>query len=202
MRTFNLLLTVCLQLIVWVSWLLGLACFLPGKTIWIEASGWRDLLLGVVVCAVKPPDPMVMERRIPTASFQSPNFKNKKYLHDAVKIADEIVEVMKADDETCFKVSSEYVLSGVIVHLQSMNFKVERVQSAGALGQLAENAYERWCVEKGVPKEILQDKKRFWSFVEWVAKNPHLRESLVKTGWASWETKWRVEVYKEHFSEA
>jgi hypothetical protein len=51
-----------------------------------------------------------------------------------------------------------------------------------------------------VPKEILQENRRFWSFLEWIAKNPHLREGLVKTGWASWDKKWRLEVYKEHFA--
>jgi len=179
-----------------VTWRLTLNCFLPGKTILVDASGWSDLLLGVVICALKPPDPMVMERRIPTLSFQPPNFKNKKYLHDAVNIADEIVDVMKVDDQTCFKVCSEYVLSSLTIHLQNMGFTVEKVQTTGALGQMTENAYERWCVEKGVPKEILHAKKRFWSSLEWVAENPHLREGLVKTGWASWESKWREEVFK------
>ena len=177
---------------------MGLDCFFSGKTILIDASGWSDLLLGVVVGALKPPDPMLMERRIPTASFQSPNFKNKKYLVDAVKIADEIVEVMQPDAETCFKVCSEYVLSSVIQHLQTRGFKVQKVASTGELKQMVENGYIRWCVEKGVPKEILQDKRRFWKFLEWVAESPHLRESLVKTGWASWERKWREEILKKH----
>ncbi len=77
----------------------------------IDASGWSDLLLGVVVGALKPPQPMLLERRISTSSFQPPNFRNKKYLDDAVKIADEIVAVMQPDSETCFNVCSEYVLS-------------------------------------------------------------------------------------------
>jgi len=177
---------------------LGLDCFFSGKTILVDASGWSDLLLGVVVGALKPPDPMLMERRIPTASFQIPNFKNKKYLVDAVKIADEIVEVMQPDAETCFKVCSEYVLSSVILHLQTRGFKVQKVESTGELKQMVEKGYIRWCVEKGVPKEILQDKRRFWMFLEWVAESPHLRESLVKTGWASWERKWREEILKTH----
>ena len=176
---------------------LSLECYLPGKTILIDASGWSDLLLGVVICAVKPPEHMVLERRIPTASFQPPNFKDKKYLQDSVKIADEILAVMHADNETCFKVCSEYVLSSVVDHLRSKGFKVEEVQSTGELGRSVESAYVRWCVEKGVPKEILQDKKRFWRFLEWIAEKPHLRESLVKTGWASWENKWREEVFKK-----
>jgi hypothetical protein len=119
-------------------------------------------------------------------------------LVDAVKIADEIVEVMQPDAETCFKVCSEYVLSSVTPHLQARGFKVQKVGSTGELKQMVEDGYVRWCVEKGVPKEILQDKRRFWRFLEWVAESPHLRESLVKTGWASWEKKWHEEILKKH----
>jgi hypothetical protein len=61
------------------------------KEIVIDDAGWSDLLLGVVIGALKPPDPRYMERRIPTSSFQPPNFNNKKYLDDAVKIAEEII---------------------------------------------------------------------------------------------------------------
>ncbi|MEM3357303.1 MAG: hypothetical protein QW166_05705, partial [Candidatus Bathyarchaeia archaeon] len=57
--------------------------FILPKEIVIDAAGWSDLLLGVVVGALKPPDRRYMERRIPTASFQPPNFKNKRYLLDA-----------------------------------------------------------------------------------------------------------------------
>jgi hypothetical protein len=170
---------------------------LPDKLILIDASGWNDLLLGVVVGALKPPDPMVMTRRISVSSFQPPNFKNKKYLDDAVKIADKIAKVMQADTETCFKICSEYVLSSVIGHLQNQGFKVQKVESTGELKQMVERAYVEWCIRKGVPREMLQDKRRFWAFIDWVAEKPNLRERLVKTGWASWERKWREEVYKK-----
>ena len=176
---------------------MALDCFLPDKTILIDASGWSDLLLGVVVGALKPPHPMLLERRIPTLSFQPPNFKNKKYLEDAVKIANEIITVMQPDAETCFKVCSEYVLSSVRKHLQDRGFKVQKVEDTGELKSMVERAYVRWCVEEGVPEEILHDKRRFWTLLEWVAERPHLREGLVKTGWASWERKWREEIYKK-----
>ena len=172
-------------------------CYLTGKTIIIDAYGWSDLLLGVVIGAIKPPNPMIMERRIPTSSFQPPNFKEKKYLTDAIKIADEIIAVMQPDNETCFNVRSEYVLSSAIPHLQKKGFKVQKVDSTGELAQQVEMAYLRWCMEKGVPKELLQDKRRFYRFLEWVGEFPHVRESLVKTGWASWENKWRQEIFKK-----
>ena len=172
-------------------------CFFSAKDILIDAVGWGDLLLGVVIGALKPPDPMLMERRIPTSSFQPPNFENKKYLDDAVKIADEIIEVMQPDGGTCFKVCSEYVLSSVRRHLQNRGFKVQKVEVTGELKGMVERAYIRWCVEEEVPEEILQTERRFWTLLEWVAERPQLREGLVKTGWASWERKWRDEIYKK-----
>ena len=176
---------------------LALDCFFSGKTILVDASGWSDLLLGVVVGALKPPNPMLLERRIPTASFQPPNFAGKKYLDDAVRIADEIVTVMQPDRETCIKICSEYVLSRAALHLEHRGFRVEKVDTTEDLKRMVDDAYVRWCVEKGVPKEILQSKRRFWSFLEWVSEKPHLREGLVKTGWASWEGKWREEILKK-----
>jgi hypothetical protein len=176
---------------------LTLNCFAANKQILIDAAGWSDLLLGVVIGAVKPPDPMLMERRIPTSAFQPPHFEGKRYLGDAVKIADEIISVMKPDEETCFKVCSEYILSGVCFHLQNQGFNVQRVESTGDLKAMVERGYIRWCVENGVPEELLRDKRRFWTLLDWVAEKPNLRERLVKTGWVSWQQKWREEVFKK-----
>jgi len=176
---------------------LALDHFLSAKEILIDDAGWGDLLLGVVIGALKPPDRRYMERRIPTSSFQPPNFENKKYLDDAAKIAGEIVEVMQPDVETSFKVCSGYVLSSVRRHLRERGFKVEEVEIRGELQDMVERGYVRWCVEVGVPEEILKDKRRFWTLLEWVAERPDLREGLVKTGWASWQRKWREEVFRK-----
>jgi len=67
---------------------MGLEQFLLRKEILIDDAGWGDLILGVVIGALKLPDHKYMERRIPTSSFQPPNFENRRYLDDAVKIAE------------------------------------------------------------------------------------------------------------------
>jgi len=166
---------------------------MPKKVILIDCAGWSDLILGVVVGALNLnlPDPRYMERRIPISSFQPPNFENKKYLDDAVKIADKIVEVMQPDVETNFNVCSGYVLSSIRRYLRERGFKVEEVEVTGELQEKVERGYLRWCRETGVPVERLEDKRRFWTFLEWVAERPEFREKLVKTGWESWKKKWR-----------
>ena len=57
--------------------------FLYTKEILIDDSGWGDLILGVVIGALKLPDHRYMDRRIPIQSFQPPNFQNKQYLNTA-----------------------------------------------------------------------------------------------------------------------
>jgi hypothetical protein len=171
------------------------------KVILIDDAGWGDLILGVVIGALKLPDPRYMERRIPVSSFQPPNFENKKYLNDTLKIADEIVEVMQPDRETTFKVCSGYVLSGIRRHLRERGFKVEEVEVTGELQEKVERGYIRWCREMGVPADRLEDERRFWTFLEWVAEEPKIREKLVKTGWRSWKKKWREKAFKNDFKE-
>ncbi len=176
---------------------MSLDCFIPGNEIFIDAAGWSDLLLGVVIGAIRPPDPRLMERRIPTTSFQPPNFASRKYLADAIKIADQIVEVLEPDEKTCFKVCSEYVLSSVVKHLQSRGFNVQIVKDTCELKAMVERGYVRWCIEAGIPEDLIRDKRRFWTELDWVAEKPRLREGIVKTGWASWQRKWRQEIYKK-----
>jgi hypothetical protein len=169
------------------------------KVILIDGAGWGDLILGVVIGAIKPPDPRYMERRIPISSFQPPNFENQQYLDDTVKIVDKIVQVMQPDVETTFKVCSGYVLSSIPKHLRDQGFKVEEVEATGELQEKVERSYIRWCKEIGVPTERLEDKRRFWTFLEWVAERPWLREKLVKTGWKSWKRKWREKAFTARF---
>jgi len=165
------------------------------REILIDDAGWGDLILGVVIGALQLPRGRYMRRRIPVSSFQSPNFENKQYLDDAVKIAKEIVEVMQPDSETRFKVCTGYVLSGIRDCLRKQGFDVQEVKITGKLQEMVERSYIRWCIELGVPAERLEDRRRFWALLEWVAEKPELREKLVKTGWKSWKQKWRAEAF-------
>ncbi len=169
------------------------------KEILIDDAGWGDFLLGVVIGALKLPDHRYLERRIPVSSFQPPHFENKQYLDDAVKIADEIVKVMRPDMETNFKVCSGYVLSSMRRHLRDRLFNVEEVEITGELQEMVERSYIRWCIEVGVPAEILEGERRFWALLEWVGERPELREQLVKTGWKSWKQKWRERAFRTKF---
>ena len=183
-----------------VIWAVRLDKFIFTKEIVIDDAGWGDLILGVVIGAFKLPDRKYMERRIPVSSFQSLNFKNKKYLADAEKIAEEIFNVMQPDNQTRFKVCSGYVLSSIRNFIRKKGFHVEEIVVSGELQEKVEKGFVEWCMEVGVPAEKLKGRRRFHPVLEWVAEKIELREQLVKTGWKSWERKWRDKAYKLHIS--
>jgi len=172
--------------------------FIFTKTILIDDAGWGDLILGAVIGALKLPDRRYMERRIPVTAFQQPNFVNKTYLDEAVKIAKEIVDVMQADQQTNFKVCSGFILSGVRDYLQEQGFHVEKTVITGELQERVEKGYVDWCIEVGVPKDRFEGQKRFYPVLDWVADMFELRERLVKTGWKSWQNKWRHRAQEIH----
>jgi len=181
---------------------MGLDRFIYDKVILIDDAGWGDLLLGVVIGALKLPDRKYMERRIPVTAFQSPNFEKKAYLTEALRIAEEIVKVMRPDEKTYFKVCSGYILSSIRKYLQRRGFYVEKTRIEGELQERVERSYLNWCVEVGAPLERLRGKKRFYPLLEWVAEKIDLREKLVKTGWRSWREKWRAKAYQIHLEKA
>jgi hypothetical protein len=176
--------------------IVGLNSYLWQKAIVIDDAGWGDLILGVVIGALLLPDHKYMERRIPVSSFQPPHFQNKKYLDDAVQIVQEFLEVMVQNKPVRFKICSGYILSGVRRYLRGRGFPVEEVEIAGELQELVEEGFSKWCEEIGVSREIQGKKRSFWTFLEWVAQNPQNRERIVKTGWKSWQQKWRAKAYE------
>ena len=172
--------------------------FIYTKTILIDDAGWGDLILGAVIGALKLPDHKYMERRIPVTAFQQPNFENKAYLEEAVRIAREIVDVMQADQQTCFKVCSGFILSRVRIYLQEQGYHVEKVAITGELQEKVEKSFVDWCVEVGVPEDRFENERRFYPILDWVADMFELRERLVKTGWKSWQNKWRQKAQEIH----
>lgn len=177
---------------------MGLGQFIYAKTILIDDAGWGDLILGAVIGALKLPERRYMERRIPVTAFQSPNFEDKVYLDEAVRISREIVEAMQPDEETYFKVCSGYILSGIRSYLQRQGYHVEKAKITGELQERVEKSFIEWCIEVGVPRETVENRKRFYPILEWVADKIELRERLVKTGWKSWKNKWRQKAVEMH----
>ncbi|MEM2146324.1 MAG: hypothetical protein QW279_13250, partial [Candidatus Jordarchaeaceae archaeon] len=59
---------------------------------------------------------------------------------------------------------------------------------------LVENSLLDYYVALGVPRETLSVKcgrERFYALIRWVMEDFEGREKYVKTGWKSWNNKWK-----------
>jgi transcription initiation factor TFIIE subunit alpha len=153
----------------------------------VDDAGWGDLIMGVVVGAFRPSDQEYLEHRIPTSSFQPPEFENEKYVREAVKIAEEIVDAMQPEKETIFKIGSGKVLSRIRTYLKGRGYKIEDIEETGKLQEKVEKSYVKWCVNAGVPLKELDPNGRFWRLLNWVNEKPSSRGKFVKTGWGTWQ---------------
>ena len=170
------------------------------RFILVDDSGWGDPILGVVIGILDLPAGKYFERRIPLIYFQPPRFEKQEYLNRVVDIVLEAIKVMKLDKKATFKICTGYVFSKIRNHLRLQGFTVKDTEIVGDLQKRIEKSYLDWCKEIGVPKHILGEesgKPRFWALINWVKEKPKLRELLVKTGWKSWEKRWRDYVYSE-----
>ena len=167
--------------------------FLQYREIMIDDSGWGDLVLGVVIGALDKDSGRYMERRIPIRYFQPPLFEQKAYLDKVVEIVDEICKVMKPDEKTIFKVCTGYILSKAVEFLQSKGMNVVEVKVTGELQDKVERGFTYWCEEIGIAAE----ERNFRSLLDWIGENPEFRERFVKTGWKSWQNKWRTVAFSE-----
>ncbi len=160
----------------------------------IDDSGWGDLVLGALIGALDTESGRYMERRIPIRYFQPPLFAQKKYLDKTVEIVGEICKVMKPDDMTIFKVCRGYILSTAVEFLRSKGLKAVEIKVTGELQEKVERGFRYWCEEIGIPGE----KRNFRDLLEWVEEDPGFRERFVKTGWESWQKKWRPIVFRQN----
>ena len=168
------------------------------RTVLIDDSGWGDPILGVVIGVLDLPAGRYFERKILPVFFQPPRFERQDYLDRAVEIVEEAIEVMKIGKEAKFRVCQGYILLKVRQYLRSQDYKVEDTVITGDLQKRIEKSFLKWCEEVGVPKHLLKEesgKPRFWVLMNWVKENPKVRENLVKTGWKSWNERWKEYVY-------
>lgn len=167
--------------------------YLQYKEIMIDDSGWGDLVLGAIIGALDTESGRYMERRIPIRYFQPPLFAQKKYLDKTVEIVSEVCRVMKPDDKTIFKVCRGYILSTAVDLLRSKGLKAVEVKISGELQEKVERGFRYWCEEIGIPAE----KRNFRDLLGWVGEDPGFRERFVKTGWRSWQNKWRAVAFAQ-----
>jgi len=130
----------------------------------IDDAGWGDLVGGCLLGFLRRETGEYIVKLIDVSHFRPPNFAKKTYLREALRLAREALDELKVSKDEEIEICTGSVLSEI---------------SYAALG---------------VPRDTLpleSGRERFYALIRWVMEDFKEREKYVKTGWKSWNSKWR-----------
>jgi len=163
-------------------------------TIYIDDAGWGDLVGGCLLGFLREETGEYVVKMIEVSHFRPPNFVKKTYLKEALRLAREALEELKVTKEEEIKICTGSVLSEISSTLMEEGYKVKPMRIEGKLQDLVENSLLDYYAALGVPRETLSVKcgrERFYALIRWVMEDFKGRERYVKTGWKSWNNKWK-----------
>jgi hypothetical protein len=157
-----------------------------GKTIRIDDSGWGFPLGGVMIGASD--DKRVETGIIDVRFFQGDLFRSKKYLKEASKVTQSLLERFEAmPQDTDIEICSGYINSASKGDLRDKGYDVKVVEIKGMLQDELEKRFKEYIKSLGYdryydPKASAGTGSGFEDIIKWIAEKPE-RKKLAKTGW-------------------
>lgn len=158
--------------------------------IYVDDSGWGSLIGGVAIGIYDSDMKKMLARIIPVKYFQGSLFIKGIYRKRA------IVEFLRmyseVSDSEHFYVCRGTILDGIYRMLISNNYDTERIEIGDPLQGFLEERFAKHLKRFGVPQKSKGAHcLSFNEQLEWVREDPS-REKHVKTGWKSWQTKYKT----------
>jgi len=156
-------------------------------TVEVDDSGWGDLIGGAVIVLRRLRTNEKYSGEIPVEAFQGKAFGEKAYLTHALRIVREGVETLKIANDEPVHICTGYILSEVRKALANEGYTVVPVKIVGVTQVYAETQYVLHLARvAGIFPEEARHLRGFNMSLDWVLRDLHKRERLVKTGWKSW----------------
>lgn len=160
----------------------------------IDDAGWGDLVGGCLLGFLRRETGEYIVKLIDVSHFRPPNFIKKTYLKEALRLAKDALEELSVTKEELIEICTGSVLSEIRLTLMEEGYNVKPTRIEGELQDLVENSLLDYYADLGIPRETLtveSGRERFYALISWVMEDLEGREKYVKTGWKSWNNKWR-----------
>lgn len=167
----------------------------------IDDAGWGDLLDGVIIGGYNPFNKEFRWSKIPVEYFQGEAFNRKDYLVEATRAVSKVLGDLRADKKfSRVALCTGYVLNRAASSLRRNGWIVVRRKIEGRCQQLIEEKFRDALIQIGIPPGVIRHipsgTNRFMQLFRWVKEDPVNREKFVKTGWKSWQSKWKPRLLK------
>jgi hypothetical protein len=168
----------------------------------VDDAGWGDLVGGVIVGGYNPLNEEFRWTEVSVEHFQGEAFSRKDYLVKARRAVNKILGDLGADKRFhMVALCTGYVFNHATRWLRQNRWRVVRRRIEGQCQELVEERFRTELVKIGVPPGMIVNvpsgTNRFMQLFQWVKKDPEERERFVKTGWSSWQSKWRPRLFEK-----
>ena len=168
----------------------------------VDDAGWGDLVGGVIIGGYNPLTEEFRWTEVAVEHFQGEAFTRKDYQVKARRAMNRILGDLRVD-KRFYQVAmcTGYVLNHVARWLRQNGWMVVRRTIDGPCQGLVEERFRKELMKIGVPPgtivNVPSGTHRFMQLFKWVKEDPEERESFVKTGWSSWQSKWRPRLFEK-----
>lgn len=168
----------------------------------IDDAGWGDLVGGVIIGGYNPLNEEFRWAEVPVEHFQGEAFDRKDYLVAAKRVVNKVLGDLRVDKRFHrVAMCTGYVLNHAARSLRQKGWRVVRRKIEGPCQELVEERFRKELIKTGVPPGMLVNvpsgANRFMQLFKWVKEEPEERERFVKTGWNSWQSKWRPRLFRK-----
>jgi len=155
----------------------------------IDDAGWGCLLGPTFIGAYRERTKEFCYGEVALGYFQGGNFADKGYLRETTRVIAALLRELKSPSAERVEKCTGYIFSHAV---RNLNRSVRMKKITGPLQLLIEQVGRRYLLDLGVPiGETTSGAKLFGVCFEWVCEDFESREHFVKTGWGSWNRKWR-----------
>jgi hypothetical protein len=168
----------------------------------VDDAGWGDLVGSVIIGGYNPLNEEFRWAEISVDHFQGEAFTRKDYLVEARRAANRVLGDLRADKRFHeIAMCTGYVLNHATRWLRQNGWRVVRRNIDGPCQELVEERFRKELMNIGVPPGMIVNlpsgTNRFMQLFRWVKEDPEERERFVKTGWNSWQSKWKPRLFKK-----
>lgn len=168
----------------------------------IDDAGWGDLIGGVIIGGYNPLLAEFRWEEVPVEHFQGESFIKKTYLDATKRAVYKILGNLRAEKKFYrIALCTGYVLTDAVRSLRKKGWRIVRRKIEGRCQELVEERNRKELIKLGVPPSTIGNippsANRFIRLFEWVKENPKERERYVKTGWKSWQSKWKPKLWEK-----
>lgn len=163
----------------------------------IDDAGSGSLLGGTIIGVLRVETNEFMYEIIPLDYYREESFQKKAYISYVIPLIKKMFKNLNVKKQEMIEICRGYMFDELSLWLENNDYKFIKTEIKDPLQTKIEDAFEKYAINLGLPKELISYTKypfHFHRILKWVYADYPNRHLLCKTGWKSWKKYGNLEV--------